>query len=263
MKPCNHIHDRLVLFVERAMSPDDARRVEEHLSVCARCRQEAGELQDLVGRLRDPQLFAAPEDMSWEMLPRKLAERVAGSAPRLAAGAGRRWLPTHFGPANWALSLAASLVMACGLVWLAQQNGHAPSSHPAVAAGSGNEAFLAKIQSLYAREVTAEYLAECRDLVVNLLRAEGDCGNDLYDVSLEVARARQLLQRKRILDPDLERPEVARAKALFDEIESLLVNLSTSESCARPEELMRLERFIEREQILLRISLLQAELSEE
>ena len=54
--------------------------------------------------------------------------------------------------------------------------------------------------------------------------------------------------------------DVARAT---DEIENFLVNLSTSQTCARPEEIRRMERFIEREQLLLRINLLQSELSGE
>jgi hypothetical protein len=64
----------------------------------------------------------------------------------------------------------------------------------------------------------------------------------------------------RLLDVELRRPQIARAKELCDEIESLLVDLSTVETCASSEGLEQIEQFLEREQILLRINLIRAEL---
>jgi hypothetical protein len=53
---------------------------------------------------------------------------------------------------------------------------------------------------------------------------------------------------------------VASARELCDDLESLLVGFSTSEKCESPESLRSLGRMIEREQLLLRISLLKTEL---
>jgi hypothetical protein len=93
------------------------------------------------------------------------------------------------------------------------------------------------------------------------MRAEKSCEGEKYDVSLEVAQARQLLRRKRMLDAELQSPAVAHAKSLCDELEGLLVNLSTSDRCESPDRVHRMERFIEREKLLLRINVLQSELS--
>jgi hypothetical protein len=239
------------------LNGEESRRLQAHLEQCPACRQESEKIRAVIGWLADPELFQPPENLAWQLLPGKLAARVA-SPP-----AARRWIPVHFGSLGWGLTVAASLVLTCGLIYLLQQNapGTSPAGVPATA--SGNQAFLARIQSLYARETTAEYLAECRDLLINLLRTRENCEGSNLDVSLEVARAQQLLQRKRMLAPELKTPDVARAQALCDEIENFLVNLSTSQACARPEEIRRIERYIEREQILLRINVMQAELSEE
>jgi len=257
MKTCADVWEQLVLYSDDALEPGEKQRVGMHLEVCPECRAEYERIRAVIDGLRDPQLFSPAEDVNWQMLPDRIAARAGSAATR------RRWIPTHFAARGWALSMAATLALACGLIWFVQQRAPVREQTAAAPAGSGNEAFLARIQAAYAREVTVEYLAECQNLMVNLLRPDFHCEGDRYDVSLEVVRAQQLLQRKRILEPELRRPEVARAKALCDEIENLLVNLSLAESCARPEEIQRMERFIERERILLRINLLQAELAEE
>lgn len=257
MNACDSVRDTLVLYAEHALDDEENRRVSAHLEECPACREESEKIRAVIGWLADPELFKPAEDLAWQVLPGKLAAGL--SAPRGA----RRWIPVHFGTLGWGLTLAASLVLACGLVYMLQQSAPAPSPAGVPAAASGNQAFLARIQSLYARETTAGYLAECRDLLVNLLRTRENCEGSNLDVSLEVARAQQLLQRKRMLAPELKTPDVARAQALCDEIENFLVNLSTAQACARPEEIRRMERYIEREQLLLRINVLQAELSEE
>jgi len=255
MKSCDDVRELLVLHAERQLEPGPSRKVEDHLDACADCRKESERILGVLALLRDPELFRPRQDMTWEMLPASLAARVASSA------AARRWLPLNFGSHRWALAMAATLVLGCGAIWRLHQP--APWTTPAaeVIQASGNEAFLARIEAAFAKEATAAYLNECRDLLVHLLHARGKCEGEQFDVSLEVARAQQLLQRKRLLGAELARPEVARARALCDEIENFLVNLSTSQSCARPEEIRRMERFIEREQLLLRINLLQSELS--
>jgi hypothetical protein len=73
-------------------------------------------------------------------------------------------------------------------------------------------------------------------------------------------RARGLLQRKRLLDPELGAPEVARAKELCDELEGFLLNLSLSEKCESRDKLRRIERYVRKQQLLLRIRVLQGEL---
>jgi hypothetical protein len=257
MNKCDAIREMLVLYAEEALGADERRRVEQHLAECGSCRREREKIGALTGWLRDPELFLPAEDLSWQLLPGKIAAR-AGVLP-----GGRRRLPVRSVSFGWALGIAASLVLACGLIWMLQRDGAGPASGTVVAEAPDNGVFLARINDVYARATTAEYLVDCQDLLVNLLRAREDCDGANYDVSLEVTRARELLQRKRILEPELSNPGVMRAKVLCDEIEHFLVNLSTSQACARPEEIHRMERFIEREQLLLRINLLQAELSEE
>jgi len=248
MNSCAAHRESLVLFVERELGAEEMRQVEEHLAECAACRAEAARIERVRSWLCDPALFAR-EDASWDDLPERLAARArAETAPRLA----RPWPRTA-----WAVGLAASLLAGCALFLAVRRQ--APQG-TAAGRAPGNEAFVRQIETAYAREATAQYLAECQDLLLNIVRAESGCDGDKLDVSVEVGRARELVRRKRMLDAELRAPAVARARELCDDLESLLVGFSTSERCESPESLRSLERMIEREQLLLRISLLKTEL---
>ncbi len=257
MNDCHRIKELLVLHAEATLDAAQSREVNAHLAVCATCREEAGTLARIRGWLMDPELFAPEPDYAWQTLPQKLAARAAAST------SAKRWLPANFDSFGWALSMAATLVISFGLVWLAHHSAPEPPAMPvaSVAPAPGNEAFLKKIQSAYAREATTQYLNECQDLLLNVMRAEKSCKGKMYDVSFEVEQARQLLRRKRMLDVELQSPAIVHAKNLCDELEGFLVNLSTSDKCESPDKMHRMERFIQREKLLLRINVLQSELS--
>lgn len=255
MSECESIRDLLVLHLEGELERDDDGRVAAHLSACRSCRAEADELRALRGWLSDPDLFAPDKSCAWQMLPGTLAAR-AKTAPG-------PWLPVSYGSAGWALSLAAALVVGFGLIYWAGRMADRPvastAARPPVTA-SGNAAFLGRMYAAQARAATSEYLAACQDLLVATLRAEPSCDERKYDVSAEVTRARDLLRRKRLLDPELGAPEVARARELCDELEGFLLNLSLSEKCESRDKLLRMEHYVRKQQLLLRIRVLQGEL---
>ncbi len=253
MSDCQITRDRLVLYAEGELPAGDKKDVESHLASCAECRAEADGIDKVREWLADPELFAPSADLAWQLLPRRLSERVRTTQ-------FKSWLPSNLGSLGWTVSMAATFLLACGLLWLAQQRTPEPAPVAMQVEAPGNQAFLGKIQSAYAREMTSQYLAQCQDLLLDVMRAEKSCSGEKYDVSLEVARARDLLRSKRMLDPELSAPEVASARELCDELEDFLLNLSTSEKCESPDRMRGMERFIQREQLLLRINVLQAEL---
>lgn len=253
MNNCERARNLLVLYLEEELSPDERVPIQAHLAECALCREEVAGLESVRSALADPGLFL-PQNDSSEFLPRSLAARAQElSRPK----SWRRFAPRSFA---WGLSLAASLVLGFTLIWTLNRPEQPPAPFtPQVS--HGNNAFLKQMQSIYARESTSQYLSGCQDLLLNVIRSEKTCQGAKHDVSLEIAQARGLLQQKRLLDSELRRPEVARAKDLCDELESFLVDLSTSEKCETAGRLRTLEQFIQREQLLLRINLLQSELS--
>jgi predicted anti-sigma-YlaC factor YlaD len=249
MSSCDTIREMLVLHAEGALGPEESRQIEEHLAGCASCAAEAVQICKIRGWLAGPELFVPTQDLTWQLLPEKLAIRATAQP--------RKW--SHLGPRlpKWAWCTVALVVLAAGLTWTRRVQAPAPAEQPPLAA-AGNEAFLGKVRTAYAREATVQYLAGCQNLLLDLTGADRKCEGDRYDVSLEVTQARQLLQEKRMLDAELSVPDVAHARNLCDELESFLISLSTSQDCETRDALLTMERSIEKDQLLLRINLVQS-----
>jgi len=241
----------LVLFAESELSPEESGEIEAHLESCAVCRGELKKFEAVRLALNDPGLFSSGSE-PWDLLPERIAARAVESR-----GPGR-WIPSNFGTWAWAGTLAATLLLVLGVVGRLHQMAPLPG---ASRAGAGNREFVRQLASVYAKEATSRYLADCQDLLLNVMRAEQSCNGEKYDVSMEIERARELLKRKRLLEAELRDPGVARAKELCDELENLLVNMSTAQTCESGDTLRSLERFIQREQLMLRINLVRSELS--
>jgi hypothetical protein len=263
MSDCSEIREMLVLEVERELDPGQSAMVREHLRECEACAREAGGIREVRELLLDPSLFAPVEDESWGTF----AERCASKShplDRTALVHVRKKVPSGGWNLNrsalrWALPMAACLLLGVGLVWMLRQP-ETPVQTVSVAA-PGNEAFLEKMNRQLATSATSRYLAECQDLLVALLKADQTCRGKGYDMSQEITRARELLQTRRILESELSAPEVARAKDLCDDLENLLVSVSLSRDCESPDKFRWMEGMIEKERLLLRIRLMQSEIS--
>ncbi len=255
MTNCNIINELLVLYAENELSPEEARDVRKHLEACASCARELESITTVRGWLQDPLLFSPREDLSWQMLPEKMAARVAGKK-RLRFFSGRAL--------GWSVSIILLLALGLGLEWQIHRSDKAVPGTNLVSGplqAPDNSEFIGRMQSVLAREATADYLSQCQDLLVNLMRAKKNCLNAQYDVSLEIEQARELLRRKRLLDAELQLPGLVHARDLCNDLESFLVNLSISEKCESPVGIQRMERMIEKEKLLLRINVIQSELS--
>jgi len=250
MNDCASIKELIVLHAEGELDPEQARQVATHLSECAECSRQAGEIDTLRLWLADPEIFAPSEDNRWRSFAAACARSVRETKVRRFPVAR---------PLRWALPLAAAVLLAAGLLWMPRH-----TSTPAITTAQpapGNDAFLRRMQSAVTVDGTAQYLSQCQDLLVNMLKSKQRCTQDKYDLSFEVARARELLERKRILDSELNAPEVARAKELCDDLENVLMDLSLSQSCETRDRVRSMENMIEREQLLLRIQLVESEIS--
>jgi hypothetical protein len=252
MIDCETVREQLVLYAERELDPEETREIESHLQGCGECSREAGKIDHLRTWLADPDLFAPTEDAAWTSLPSACVRKVDSERMRR--------FPTVRRSLLWALPAAAGLFIMVGLFRMVRNPAPGPEiaeSRPA----PGNEAFLNRIQSVVTVDSTAQYLTECQDLLVDMLRAEQSCSGKRYDVSFQTQRARDLLGQKRILDSELNTPKVAQAKDLCDDLENVLVDLSLSQNCEAPDRFHSMRQIIEREKLLLRIKLVQSEIS--
>jgi hypothetical protein len=118
--------------------------------------------------------------------------------------------------------------------------------------------FLDRAELEMARRNTLDYLEKSQYVLLDVFEPadEGPAGPS----AVRTDRARDLLQRKRYLNAQLERFQMAKAKAICDQIEALFLELAQIGDDLPPAELRRLQGFVEERQLLLKINLVKKEL---
>ncbi len=253
MSNCDVIRELLVLHGEGALASADARRVEEHLATCGNCRKELAQVGKIREWLSDPEIFGPDEDLVWQMLPQKLAQRALQLQPDTPT--------TRFRIPVWAWSAVALAILTLGVVWIMRVQTSAPPANLLARAGAENQEFVQRILTAYTREATIQYLGGCHDLLLDLASATKKCDRSHFDVSLEVAQARRLLQQKRLLDAAPDVPELDHTRSLCDDLERFLVGVSNAQDCESDNALQIMERSMAREKLLLRINVVSSGIS--
>jgi len=232
----------------RAMTPAD--------------RAEAEAVERLLGEtaaVRD-EIRRAAEAVDWQSLPALIADRALaaedGAAGRKAGAPVRLpWLAAlRMHPAL--AGLAAGLVVGAAAMYLALK---APGPRP-----GRNEAYYASGEFLdraeleMARRGAVDYLEKSQYLLLDVFGP--DETGPVAPASVRMAQARDLLQKKKYLNGQLERFQMAKAKALCDQIEMLFLELSQIDDELPAAELGRIRGFVEERQLLLKINLVKKEL---
>jgi hypothetical protein len=206
---------------------------------------------------RDPARDAEPPLALSALRARVLARIEEASGERRA-----RWPRRALG---LSLGAAAAALLAVALWWprapLAPPSDVAAS--PAATAGrdeAADEEFVRHLERVVAREQAARYLGEAGDVLVTVAAHPRRCrkGHDHVDVGAEAERSRELLARRSLLDVD--EAAVASARPVLDDVEQVLREVASLESCARRHDLQAINRQVERSRLLLKIDLMTREL---
>jgi hypothetical protein len=120
--------------------------------------------------------------------------------------------------------------------------------------------FLRRMERTAAREQAARYLGEAGDVLVTVAARPHRCrkGEERVDVGEEAQRSRELLARGRLID--MHAAAVASARPVLDDVEQMLREVASLESCARKHDLQTITREVERSRLLLKIDLMTREL---
>lgn len=228
----------------------------EHIDRCPECRAEADAYDRLVRETEAvrTEVRRAADSVDWEALPGLIADRaLAGRerAPRPAAWlAALRMKPALAG-------LAAGLVVGAAAMYLALR---APGDRAGRAEGyyaSGE--FLDRAELEMARRDTVDYLEKSQFMLLDVLEPGGS--GPSAPASVRAERARELLQKKRYINAQLERFQMAKAKVLCDQIELLFRELAQLGDGLPEADLERLHGLVAERQLFLKINLVKKELS--
>jgi hypothetical protein len=109
-----------------------------------------------------------------------------------------------------------------------------------------------------ARRNTLDYLEKSQYVLLDVFASADE--SPVAPAALRSERTRDLLQRKKYLNAQLERFQMAKAKAICDQIEMLFRELSEISEEMSAAELQRIRDFVKERQLLLKINLVKKEL---
>ncbi len=265
MMNCKKIQKDLVAFLCGELPKNEQEFFQAHLDQCPRCQAEWEELKKISGAadiLRED-AEEAMSSVDWEALPSQIAENVPAksSQPRrqtwLAKFAGFLVQP-RLRPVYAALLIGIVLGGLLTFVvfrtprsgLLAEREFFAPQD------------FLENVELEMARRDTLDYLEKSQFLLLDFIQAPSEKSTDFWQSEFAAEQARDLLAKKRYINPQLDKFKLAKAKAICDQLEFLFYELTQISVQLSAEEVEKLQRMIEERQIILKINLLKKELEQ-
>ena len=262
MNTCRDLQKDRAAFLAGELGPERKERMASHLQGCARCREEVDRMRkviDAAGLVRG-EMESAMASVDWEALPAKVTDYVFGKTARprrLTIGERLRPIRPVLIPAYAGIVLGIILGSLATFLILKRQ---APSAVADNAFFASPE-FIDRVELEMARRQTLDYLQKSQYLLLDLAQASSlDKGRGMD--MLASGRAKDLLAKKKYLNPQLENSRMAKAKAICDQIELLFLELSQISDDLTGVEMKRIQGMIEDRRLLLKISLVEKELEE-
>jgi predicted anti-sigma-YlaC factor YlaD len=96
-----HVSRQLARYCDGQVTPDEARRIDAHLTSCERCRRERDDIRFAAGLVRQLAVVAAPVSV-WHAIDTQL------DAPRLRSEQSHRWMLAPALAVAWVLAIIAA-----------------------------------------------------------------------------------------------------------------------------------------------------------
>jgi hypothetical protein len=263
MTECKKFKKDFVAFLSQELDERKRKLVQSHLDRCPDCKREMAQLEKFMkgAESLNMDIEQAMKAVDWEELPRKITENVfkqevsAVKEPWL--GRLSRFLfqprlkPVYAGLLLGILlgSLATYLILKVPQFKEARaMNFSVPSS------------FLERMELQMARRETLDYLEKSQYLLLDFVQSPTEKSAEFWQSEFASQRARELLDKKKYINPELDKYQMANAKMICDQIEILFYELSQISVKLSSEEIEKIQKLIEEKQIFLKIDLLKKEL---
>jgi hypothetical protein len=255
MKTCHKIRPWLEWLAADEIGDRQRLQAEAHLRECAACRLELASWQALLGAAADRTAVEAEcRAIDWDAVSGCIMRRMTG-----AAGIAKE-LPERTIFRFTPVVAAASLLMIFGLgvfLWLRH--------HRAVVAwpeeGTVSPATVTRLQSGLAREEVISYLQQSQLMFTDLLK---DCSSEevaAWEIRLYSLQAKKLLLKKKYFQQNLPAVEWLKVRDVSERIDWLNYEILQLEDRQLCIQINRLQRIMEDEKLLLKIRLLEKDLS--
>jgi len=266
MRDCQKTYRQLPAYLSGELKNDSRERIEAHLNICSRCRQEMTSLAAVMeaAESQAPDFEKAMAPVAWESLPDRIAdrafgERIPASEKKYFAGGGAYFFCSHWKPVLAAM-LTGVLLGVLTTTWLARSP---RSSEFPERAFNVTPDFLEKVDLEMARRETLDYLEKSQVLLLDFVQAEPSRAVQMWSGDMATRQARNLLSKKKYINRQLDKFRMAKAKQICDQIELLIVELAQVSDGLSETEISAIQDYIGKKQLLLKINLLQHELEKD
>ena len=263
MKDCKKTNRNLVAFLYGELDEIEKEQVEAHLKTCPECAEELRRLEEVykAADSLNEDMEKALASVDWENLPARIADGVLDRKPARIrrprrSGFGPFLLQPRFHLAYAGLLLGIVLgAVVTFLIFRSPQLRVGEDGRIIVPQG-----FYEKMELEMARRETIDYLDRSEYLLLDFVQSSPEQSVEFWQSENASRRAGELLSKKKYIDPQLDKIDLAKAKAICDQIELLFFELMQISDRLSEEDLRKIQRLIEERQLLLKIKLVRKDL---
>ena len=258
MKPCHKIRPWLEWLAAGEIGDRQRLWAEDHLRECAACRQELAGWQALLAAASKR---AAAETecqaIDWDAVSGRIMRKIDRADGAVKIPPRRRRI-FFFAP----LTAATALLLALGLgifFWTRPR----PEVVPWPDGDRISSAAVSRLQSGLAREEVITYLQQSQLMLTDLLK---DCASEEvapWEIRLYSQKAKELLLKKKYFQQNLPAVEWLKVRNVSERIDWLNYEILQLEDRQLCSQINRLQRIMENEKLLLKIRLLERDLSDQ
>lgn len=265
MRKCKKYQEDLAAYLYNELSQEDSARLESHLNTCALCCEELAAARQVLtaADTLSEDIENAVAAVDWEQLPVDIADRV------IATAADKEQMPTPVRKRPFIFQPRLQPVLAALLVGIVLGAVvtltlfRTPASRQVADIGLNvSQGMLENMDIEMARQDTLDYLEKSSYLLLDFVQSSPDKAAGFWQSDFAARRADDLLSKKKYINLQLDNYQMAKAKAICDQIEFLFIELTRISSRLSPEELEDIRAFIEERQLLLKINLIKKELQQ-
>ncbi len=257
MRKCRKIKKLLIPFYLQELSNKKINRVKSHLGTCETCLQEYKKIKQFFKIVKEnkKEVEKVMSSMKWDYVSSIIMEKVK---EEIAFEKGKYFFQIF--SLKPILSISISLILLIGIMVLLLFQ---PWSKKYI---SKNEFFISSssfenIESFLAKEEAINYLKQSQLLLTDLMKFSSPEEVDSWTINFNSQKAKNLLIQKKYFDERLNHIDLMKAKKICNQIEFLFHDIIELKDQPYFENIRKIQRIIKREQLLLRIRLIEQELS--
>ncbi len=270
MKDCKKIRKDLVAYLYKEKGEKEKHEIEKHLDSCAECMRKFNELKDvlLCADAVKKDIDQAVESVDWDTLPSKIADQVLSPShhKKRQESKFKRILNSVFTvklvPVYAAL-LAGIIIGGVLTFMILRPGGMTEEAVPSPSGFMVSRDVLDTMDLEMARRETLDYLEQSKFLLIDFVQTPPDESSSFWKSEFVEAKTSELLSKKKYINQQLDKHHMAKAKAICDQIEILLLELAGMSGELSSAERARIQELIEQRQLLLKINLIKKELQQQ